>query len=132
MPPNITSSETEARQELQQIISFMSNTESCSSFFQTGRIEVPILAPSPSTEDSREDLQDDIPRAVNPIVLNTPFVQESSSLCGAELGLLSPSPPPNTSQNWEPNVNIQRCRDLERKKKRLRSTSCPEAKRLLA
>ena len=73
-----------------------------------------------------------MPRACNPIVLNTPFMQEDEGMYGAELGLLSPSPPlPERSVPAFP-VHIRQKEIIAgRQRKRARSVSCPEAKQLL-
>mmetsp|Transcript_114454 Transcript_114454/g.171149 ORF Transcript_114454/g.171149 Transcript_114454/m.171149 type:complete len:191 (-) Transcript_114454:81-653(-) len=133
--------EIAATEELQNIVSFTpSETLSVSSFLVPGRLEVPVLALSPSLQERNSkspnlpQMEDEnIPsRSYNPLVLNTPFIEQNSANSrGAELGLLSPSPPPRAVVA-HPVVNIEKFESAEaRKQKRLRSVSCPEAKHLL-
>lgn len=131
-------SEIAANEELQRILSITPTCETTSAFLYPGRLERPILAPSPSPREftpnfiyEQGNSEENIPsRSDNPLVLNTPFMvdQSFSSQQGAELGLLSPSPPPRPSV--QP-VNIKKIQNAERKQKRIRSISCPEAKHLL-
>lgn len=127
-------SEIAATEELQRILSFTPTCETSS--YLPGRLERPILALSPSprefTPSYPEQVYDNIPsRSDNPLALNTPFVSDQSlNQQGAELGLLSPSPPPNIIVT-APIVNIKKLQNAERKQKRMRSISCPEAKHLL-
>merc|ERR1712137_221519 len=124
---NFSSQADEAAvEELQKIISFTPVESISISPYLLGGIEAPVLAPSPSPSVNFEVEREEIPsRSNNPLVLNTPFVDQDA--CGAELGLLSPSPPPSIAP-----VNIHKFESAaERKQKRLRSYSCPEAKNLL-
>lgn len=133
----VNNSEIQASLELQQILSFtpfeqLSVREQPSTRFLQG----PVLAPSPSCQPSfieietKPDLVQNPPlpsRACNPIVLNTPFLNSNT---GAELGLLSPSPPIEKQEKKKKSF-LNSVQNHEKLRKRNRSVSCPEAKHLI-